>query len=229
MELLSNPLSPFVRIAQVALIEKGFDVQVTEVDPWADDPHLRSANVAARIPTLILDDGQALTEALLIVSWLERTRQAPQWPSLYGRSEAESVGVLSRSGVAFGAIEASVQTIITRRVTAPLSFDETLVGMRRCRTMREALQRLEAMADDLADRGEPLRLDQLCAVTLFDYQALRYGNEPWHPKTPRLAALSTALREKYRSIAETAPRLLTTGGIHATSMSTVVAADAVTK
>lgn len=63
-----------------------------------------------------------LTEALLIVQWLEVTRPAPEWPALLGTGAATD-GILSRAGIALGAIEASTITIITRKVTAPTLFD----------------------------------------------------------------------------------------------------------
>ena len=73
--------APVLRIARIALIEKGLEVEPTLVDPWADDARLRQANAATRVPALILDDGTALTESLLIAQWLELTRPAPAWPS----------------------------------------------------------------------------------------------------------------------------------------------------
>ena len=206
MQLLANTTSPFVRIARVVMIEKGLDVEPTIVDPWADDGRLRAANAATRVPTLVLDDGTALSECLLIVQWLEATRPAPSWPSALGASTAQAAGVLSRAGIAIGAIEASTITIITRKVTAPVLFDETPVGLRRRRTMVEGLQRLEALADDLslpAGDAAPT-LDVIAAVTLFDYQQMRYGDQPWLPVTPRLRALAEAWRAR-PSMAKTMP------------------------
>ena len=104
MQLLANTTSPFVRIARVALIEKGLHIEPTVVDPWADDVRLRQANAATRVPSLILDDGTPLTESLLIVQWLEATYPAPKWPSLLGSPE-KAAGVLSRAGVAVGATD----------------------------------------------------------------------------------------------------------------------------
>lgn len=66
MHLLANTTSPYVRLARMALIEKGVEVEPTIVDPWADDPRLRAANAATRVPTLVLDDGTPMTESLLI-------------------------------------------------------------------------------------------------------------------------------------------------------------------
>jgi glutathione S-transferase len=202
MQLLANTTSPFVRIARVALIEKGFDLDPVIVDPWADDTRLRAANAATRVPTLVLDDGTPLTEALLIVQWLETERPAPESPSLLGPASA-AAGVLSRAGVAMGAIEAAVVTIITRKVTAPVLFDETPVGLRRRRSMIEGMQRLEAQTAAIARSGSPT-LDAITAVTLYDYQQLRFADQPWLPATPGLAALAASWNAR-ASFAQTRP------------------------
>jgi glutathione S-transferase len=202
MQLLANTTSPFVRIARTAMLEKGIDVEPTLVDPWADDPRLRAANAATRVPTLVLDDGTPLTEAMLIVHWLEATRPAPDWPSLIGPA-AGATGVCSRAGIAMGAIEAAVATIITRKVTAPALFDDTPVGLRRRRSMVEGMQRLEAQAGSIATTGTPL-LDAIVAVTLYDYQQLRFADQAWLPATPRLRAVAAVWNER-ESFARTRP------------------------
>jgi glutathione S-transferase len=197
MQLLANTTSPFVRIARIALIEKGIEVEPTIVDPWADDARLRAANAATRVPTLVLDDGTPLSECLLIVQWLEATR--PQ-PSLLGSDPARRAGVLSRTGIAIGAIEASTITIITRKVTAPTLFDETPVGLRRRRSMVEGMQRLDTLAGTpgvfAAPNAAAPTLDAIAAVTLYDYQQLRYGSQPWLPATPHLKVLAEGWRER---------------------------------
>jgi glutathione S-transferase len=209
MQLLANTTSPFVRIARIAMIEKGLEVEPTIVDPWADDSRLREANAATRVPSLVLDNGIPLTESLLIVQWLEATRPAPQSPSLLGQNPQRIAGVLSRAGIAIGAIEASVHTIITRKVTAPVLFDETPVGLRRRRSMVEGMERLEAVASEMSGSnpaGQVPTLDIVCAVVLFDYQQLRFADQPWLPVTPKLQALSEAVRAR-PSFAQTMPRI----------------------
>lgn len=202
MQLLANTTSPFVRIARVALFEKGLDIEPTIVDPWADDARLREANAATRVPTLVTDDGTPLTESLLIVLWLERERPPPAHPSLLGES---APGTLSRAGIALGVIEAAVHTIITRKSTAPVLFDETPVGLRRRRTMAEGMARLEAVADRLtpAAGGTPT-LDAITAVVALDYLRFRFPDTAWLPALPALDALSQRLRER-PSFARTVP------------------------
>ena len=209
MQLLANTTSPYVRIARVAMIEKGLNIEPTLVDPWADDTRLRAANAATRVPTLITDDGTPLTESLLIVQWLEHTRPAPDWPSLLGRVGHDGAAVLSRAGIALGVIDAAVHTIIIRKVTAPVLFDETPVGLRRRRTMAEGMARLES----IAARGELLSesgtggptLDSICAVVALDYLRFRFDGKPWLPAMPALDALSVSLRQR-ASFAQTLPR-----------------------
>jgi len=208
MQLLANTTSPYVRIARISMIEKGIEIEPTIVDPWTDDPRLRSANAATRVPTLVLDDGTALTESLLILQWLEATRPAPTWPDLIGSNPRETEAILSRAGIALGAIDASVHTIITRKVTAPILFDETPVGLRRRRTMIEGMERLEVLANVIGghnpDHSVP-KFDAICTTVLYDYQRFRYGDQPWLPATPHLKALAEALRVR-PSVANTLPR-----------------------
>jgi glutathione S-transferase len=94
-------------------------------------------------------------------------------------------------------IDAAVHTIIIRKVTAPVLFDETPVGLRRRRTMAEGMARLEAAAaaSPMAPDGIP-RLDSICAVTAIDYLDFRFTDAPWLPAMPALRALSQRLRSR---------------------------------
>mgnify|MGYP000532379752 CR=1 FL=1 len=54
--------------------------------------------------------------------------------------------------------------------------------------------------------GVGFELDVIAAVTLFDYQQLRYADQPWLPQTPRLQALAEAWNAR-PSLARTRPFL----------------------
>ncbi len=202
MQLLANTTSPYVRIARIAMIEKGLEVEPTIVDPWADDTRLRDANAATRVPTLITNDGIPLSESLLIVMWLER--KVPKGASLLGAGD-DVEGILSRAGIAMGVIDAAVITIITRKVTAPSAlFDDTPVGLRRRRTMAEGIARLEAQAGALGRHASPT-LDDVTAVVAIDYLRFRFLDAPWLSPLPKLDALSAKLRAR-PSFAASMPR-----------------------
>ncbi len=180
MKLLINTTSPYTRIARIALAEKGHADVVDVVDPWGDTPMLLQANPAARVPTLIADDGRPLTESLLILLWLEHERPTP---SLLG---SDATAAVSRAGIAMGVIDAAVHTLIGRKIT-DASFDGSPVGLRRRRSMAGGLARLEADPPECGD-GAPA-IDVITTVVAMDYVDFRFPNVAWLPALPKLRAL----------------------------------------
>lgn len=187
MHLFMNTTSPYARIARIALDEKGCRFETELVDPWADAPQLLQANTAGRVPTLSTDDGQRLTESLLIVLWLEADR--PQ-PSLLG---ADRSACIARAGVAMGVIDAAVHTLIGRKCT-DASFDDAPVGLRRRRSIVEGLRRLDADAP-LHEDGTP-DLAAITAVVALDYVRFRFAQAAWMPAVPRLDSLAARLAQR---------------------------------
>jgi len=188
MKLLMNTTSPYARIARVALWEKGLaDIETRIVDPWGDTPELVAANPAARVPTLVTDDGQILTESLLIVLWLEKTRPEP---SLLG---GDATGEVARAGVAMGVIDAAVHTLIGRKILGP-TFDESPVGLRRRRSMVEGLKRVEAGVREPA--GDAPLLATIAAVVALDYVRFRFPAAGWMPRLERLDHLRERMRAR---------------------------------
>lgn len=80
MQLLLSPTSPYARAIRIALMLKGLDDECTVgwVDPASDTPELVQANPMSRVPTLLLDDGTALTETALILQYLDRRVPHPR-------------------------------------------------------------------------------------------------------------------------------------------------------
>jgi len=197
MQLFFSTTSPYARIARVALAEKGCtDVQEHLTDPWNDDPGLLAVNACARVPAMVLDNGLPLTESLLIVLWLETQRPSP---TLLG---ADPSSVISRAGVAMGALDAAAAVIIGRKMT-DASFDESPVGLRRRRSVISGLTRLEA--DPPRYEGGTPDLSVITAVVLLDYVRFRFAKVPWMPALPRLDELAARLHER-SSFSSTLPR-----------------------
>ncbi len=184
MKLLKNATSPFARIAHAALIEAGIaDLEIQTVDPWADEADLLSANSAGRVPCLVLDDGTAITECLLIAAFAER-----QGKGALSASDPKSLAI---AGTGIGVCDAAVQILIGRRIVsgdfADHAFDANPIAARRRRSVADGLKRLDAMVADAP--GEPLDLGTIAAVTALDYVELRFPGAEWIPATPRLSAL----------------------------------------
>lgn len=200
MRLYFSTTSPYARIARIALAEKGLDdLERTLTDPWNDEPGLLAANPSARVPALVLDQGLPLTESLLIVLWLETQQPLP---SLLG---SEPDRVIAKAGVAMGAIDAAAAIIIGRRIDP--NFDASPVGLRRRRSVVQALERLEADPPVLGDPGAAgcVDLASITAVVLVDYVRFRFAAVPWLPPLARLDALAARAHER-PSFATTIPR-----------------------
>lgn len=201
MQLLINTTSPFGRTAHIALIEKGFEFDVTYVNPWADDPELMKANTAGRVPALVLDSGEALTECMLICQWAEAERPEP---SLYAGDGAR---VIALSGVAMGVVEAAVHTLVGRVITSGAltepAFDDAPVGQRRRRSMITGLERIDEQLQGL--EGAPFSLAAYTPIVALDYIDFRFPDAAWIPQVPRLRALRDEHAER-PSIKQTLPR-----------------------
>src|SRR4051794_39536414 len=195
MDLYYSTTSPYARLVRVAVREKGLDGRVTPhlVDPWADDADLMRVNPLVRVPALVTD-GQALTESLLIALYLETTHPEPALVPAGQRS-----AVLARAGVAMGAVDAAVHTLIGRRIVGP-DFDAGPVGQRRRRGMEQALDRLEHDPP-----GATLDLGAIAAAVLTDYLPFRFPNVDWLEGRPLWAAGRQAVRGR-PSLAETTPQ-----------------------
>src|SRR3954469_14351385 len=182
MDLYYSTTSPYARLVRLALREKGLDGRVTPhlVDPWADDADLMRANPLVRVPALVTDDGQPLTESLVIVLYLETAHPEPALVPAGQRST-----VLARAGVAMGAVDAAGHTLIGRPIAAP-DFDASPVGLRRRRGMEQALDRLEH--DPPGEPGATLDLGAIAAAVLTDYLPFRFPNVGWLQGRARLAA-----------------------------------------
>ena len=197
MKLFYSTTSPYSRVARIALAEKGLSqVEGVLTDPWKDAAALLAANPSARVPALQLDNGRSITESLLIVMWLETQKPVP---SLLG---TDASAVMSKAGVAMGAVDAAAAVIIGRKMT-DASFDESPVGLRRRRSVTQALGQLED--DPPVWVGDIPDLAVIATVVLVDYVRFRFPSAAWMPTTPRLDHLVEQLRSR-PSFADSAPR-----------------------
>lgn len=136
MQLLLSPTSPYSRAVRIALMLKGLDDQCTVgwVDPSSDTPELVKANPMSRIPTLLLDDGTALTETALILQYLDRrVPHPPLIPSASANNE------LALAGRALAMLDAALW-IMNNRKYLGADANENVLGERRMSKLRSSLE-----------------------------------------------------------------------------------------
>ena len=103
MQLFFVPGSPYARMVRIALIEAGLDRRIATVETTLRDPAstLLPHNPVGRVPTLLLDDGTALTETLPILLHLDTLHDGPRLVPLaetarmaaYGRATGMMDGI----------------------------------------------------------------------------------------------------------------------------------------
>src|ERR1700759_3595490 len=73
MILIGMYYSPLVRRVAIALRRYGFNYKHCPWSVWNDAEKIAPFNPLLRVPTLVLDDGEALTESAAILDYLDET------------------------------------------------------------------------------------------------------------------------------------------------------------
>ena len=200
MHLMKSTTSPFGRLAHAMLIEAGAEFDVELLNPWADPPQLVELNPAKRVPTLRLDDGTVLTEAMVIAMYAADI--APYGSHLKANTPAQ----YEIMGLAFGATEAAVYMMAGRKITSDdlsnTAFDTHPVAERRRQTMQVALTRLDGMTGLL--REDRLGLAELLVVDTVQYMDFRFPGADWRPSIPNLDAWIARVAH-HKSVQDTLP------------------------
>lgn len=103
--------SPFTRRVAIALTLAGYTFEHRAWSVGADFDRIREYSPLGRVPVLVLDDGEVLTESALILDWLEH--EAPHCV-LLPPAGAERRAALRLMGLASGAADRGVAVALER-------------------------------------------------------------------------------------------------------------------
>ncbi len=78
MKILGSPNSPFVRKVRVFAVEKGINAEFVLDRPSHPGSRAAESNPLGKVPVLVLDDGEAIYDSVVIVEYLEALKPAPQ-------------------------------------------------------------------------------------------------------------------------------------------------------
>jgi glutathione S-transferase len=197
MKLLSSPTSPYARVVRAVIKEKSLDyeVNIIEVDPWANPNILVAANPFCRIPVLTTATGIELSESLVIALYLEKMYPDP---TLLPPSHIEQV--LHKVALGIGLIDSAVAIVAAKKFDS--AAESNLIVQRRVaaidRTLPTIFTAVEASTNNDVDLG-----DLYIAVSL-EYIDLRFPNMTWRQTLPKLADWLESLVSR-PALAETAP------------------------
>ena len=173
MQLHYVPGSPYARMVRIAWRERGIQ-GIAEHETTLRDPHsdLLAHNPVGRVPTLVLDDGTALTETLLILTHLDRLHAGP-------RLIPETPAGLAELGQAIGLMDGIA--VWNRELRRPAhERSPGVLALEQTRANRTA-DRLEGALP----RHATARLALACAL---GYCERRHAAWPWRHGRPALSA-----------------------------------------
>ena len=145
MILIGQYDSPFVRRVGIALTLYGLPFEHRPWSVFGDADQIRAYNPLARVPTLVLDDGEVLIESHTILDYLDRLVPADQ--AMFPPAEPARHRALKVAALATGLADKAVSLFYERR----LHEEASDVWVDRCR--RQISGVLATLEADRADRS----------------------------------------------------------------------------
>ena len=187
MQLHWSPRSPFVRKVTVFAIETGLDGRIERVaSPVAitePNPALMRFNPLNKLPTLVLDDGSALFDSLVICAYLDTLHDGPP---LLPMADAPYLATLRWHAMTDGLLDMLILWRNERERGQPSQahLDAYAVKAQAVLTrLEEEVGTLEATPFDLA------HITLGCTLSYVDF---RFDDLGWRTGRPGLAAFSQA-------------------------------------
>lgn len=200
MKLLYTPNSPYARKVRIVAAEKHIEIALEEVVLGAPDSPLKQYNPLAKVPVLVLADGDSLYDSRVIVEYLDnRTPLAHLLPSDHGAR----IKVRRWEALADGICDAAVATMLEERkpeAQQSAAFIERQLG--------KVSSGLGVLNQDLTEKkwcvNETFSLADIALGCMLGYLDLRFKHLNWQEKYPNLAK-HYAVLQKRPSFKETMP------------------------
>ncbi len=196
MKLLYSPTSPFARKVIACAIARGLDAQIERIatDTSGAPGELIGANPLGKVPTLVTEDGVAIYDSRVISEYLDSLGDAV---ALFPPTGGARWRALKFQALGDGIMDAAV---LRRGETTRPAEDARDRNIER---QREKVARaLAALEQDVPHRA--LDIGTIAVACALGYLDFRFGQEPWRPAQPKLAAWLVAM-EAHPCLARTAP------------------------
>ncbi len=199
MQLWLAFTSPFARKVRIAAHELGLagEIELVETDPWTD-ARLRAVNPLAKVPTLVLEDGEVLYESSAICDHLDERAGGGR---LFPRSGRERRRALRLQGLTDGAATAAGRLFAAGRRAPPQLDPMTPRFEQAIAASLDALE-TESLSKDVFTMAE------VGVACLLGYLDFRWPERDFRAGRPALSDWWTAMADR-PSIVATAHRLPT--------------------
>jgi glutathione S-transferase len=144
MKLLCTKRSPYARKVRIVAVEKQIPLKLVEEDLANKSSELLGANPAGKIPVLILDNGQTLSNSPLLCEYLDSLNNQPV---LIPKEAEERFKVLNFTAMADGLMDVTVATYL-EKVRHPRDYNEVFIQNQE-QTIKRCLNHFEQRIKEL--------------------------------------------------------------------------------
>jgi glutathione S-transferase len=194
--------SPFVRKCMVVAHETGLAGKIEKVDTavspvTVNEAYQRQAPIA-KVPALTTDDGTVLYDSRVVSEYLDSLHQGPK---LFPATGPARWTALRRLALGDGICDAAV----LNRYETFLRPEEKRWPEWSQGQMRKVRGALDALEGEAASFGNGVDIGLIAIGCALGYLDLRYPNENWRDKRPKLASWYESFAKR-PSMTATAPK-----------------------
>lgn len=199
MKLFFSPTSPYVRKVRAVAIGAGLAdrIELMVTDVYDPNSPLHRANPTGRVPALVTDDGTVLFDSPVICEYLDSLNGGKK---LLPPAGPARWAALKRQALGDGLMDAAVPW--RQEVMRPEGQQSPEIRDRRRRNVMGTLDYLESTVDEIRAAG--VDVGTLAIGCALGYLDLRFADERWRDKHPKLAAWYEEFAKR-PSMADTAP------------------------
>ncbi len=183
MKLRYSPASPYVRKVTVVALETGLDAKLervpTTVSPTKPDAAYQKENPLAKVPAVVLDNGDTLFDSPVICEYLDSLHGGPK---LFPASGPARWTALRRQALGDGILDAAILTRYESIRPDQYKWSDWTNGQ--LAKVRGGLAALEAEADKLGVTVDIGTITIGCALGYLDF---RFADLGWRTAAPKLA------------------------------------------
>jgi glutathione S-transferase len=193
MKLIGSLTSPYARKVRIVLFEKRIECLFhTEATPEKLDEILPQYSPLAKIPVLIMDDGNTLYDSRVIVDYLDSVSPVSR---LIPEPTRQRIQVKRWEALADGICDAAVLIVWEKKRPKAQQNPDWIK-----RQTAKVEQGIKAMADDLGDKnfcmGDAYSLADIAVGCALGFLDLRFPEIDWRKTYPNLAQFSEKLLQR---------------------------------
>lgn len=183
MKLLATNTSPYSRKVLMLAHERGLMEMLAFVPTELASEALAHENPLNKVPALVLDDGTSLFDSPVICEYLDSGGEGPRLFPPVGPSRWQA---LREQALADGICDAAVLRMQEGRRPPEMRWDQWVA--RQVRKIEQGLDEFERLRQINPAPGAALTIGDLALLSALGYLDLRFPEDDWRSKRPRLSA-----------------------------------------